>query len=161
MTSLFRPRPLLALMLCAAMAAPALAAPPDWAGGGGKDKGEKHERKGGKSGGDAYGGHRSPRQGAYFQESSRERVQAYYARNCPPGLAKKNNGCMPPGQAKKWHVGQPVPADVVWVAPPRDVIVLLPPVPVGHRYIQVAGDILLVAVGSMMVVDGINGLMSR
>lgn len=22
-------------------------------------------------------------------------------RNCPPGLAKKNNGCMPPGQAKK------------------------------------------------------------
>jgi hypothetical protein len=21
--------------------------------------------------------------------------------NCPPGLAKKNNGCLPPGQAKK------------------------------------------------------------
>ena len=25
---------------------------------------------------------------------------------CPPGLAKKNNGCMPPGQAKKLNVGQ-------------------------------------------------------
>jgi len=26
---------------------------------------------------------------------------------CPPGLAKKHNGCMPPGQAKKlYHVGQ-------------------------------------------------------
>ena len=23
------------------------------------------------------------------------------ARNCPPGLAKKNNGCLPPGKAKK------------------------------------------------------------
>lgn len=27
-------------------------------------------------------------------------------RNCPPGLAKKNNGCLPPGQAKKLGVGQ-------------------------------------------------------
>lgn len=27
--------------------------------------------------------------------------------NCPPGLAKKNNGCTPPGQAKKqYEVGQ-------------------------------------------------------
>ena len=24
-------------------------------------------------------------------------------RACPPGLAKKNNGCLPPGQAKKQH----------------------------------------------------------
>jgi hypothetical protein len=23
------------------------------------------------------------------------------AKDCPPGLAKKDNGCMPPGQAKK------------------------------------------------------------
>jgi hypothetical protein len=22
--------------------------------------------------------------------------------HCPPGLAKKDNGCMPPGQAKKY-----------------------------------------------------------
>lgn len=27
--------------------------------------------------------------------------------SCPPGLAKRNNGCMPPGQAKKqYNVGQ-------------------------------------------------------
>ena len=26
--------------------------------------------------------------------------------NCPPGLAKKHNGCMPPGQAKKYYRGQ-------------------------------------------------------
>jgi hypothetical protein len=42
---------------------------------------------------------------------------------------------------------------------PRQIVVTLPPVPVGHKYVQVAGDILLVAAGSMMVVDGINGLM--
>jgi hypothetical protein len=26
--------------------------------------------------------------------------------NCPPGLAKKNNGCLPPGQARKLGRGQ-------------------------------------------------------
>src|SRR5262245_6070279 len=31
----------------------------------------------------------------------------YGVGGCPPGLAKKNNGCMPPGQAKKlYNVGQ-------------------------------------------------------
>jgi len=30
----------------------------------------------------------------------------YGVGGCPPGLAKKNNGCMPPGQAKKLRVGQ-------------------------------------------------------
>ena len=36
------------------------------------------------------------------------RLYALDARgNCPPGLAKKNNGCTPPGQAKKlYNVGQ-------------------------------------------------------
>jgi hypothetical protein len=30
---------------------------------------------------------------------------------CPPGLAKKNNGCLPPGQAKKlFSVGEAIPA---------------------------------------------------
>jgi hypothetical protein len=34
----------------------------------------------------------------------------YGAGGCPPGLAKKNNGCMPPGQAKKlYNVGQRFP----------------------------------------------------
>jgi hypothetical protein len=34
----------------------------------------------------------------------------YGAAGCPPGLAKKNNGCLPPGQAKKLYgVGQRLP----------------------------------------------------
>ena len=35
---------------------------------------------------------------------------AYGSGRCPPGLAKKNNGCLPPGQAKKlFNQGQRVP----------------------------------------------------
>ena len=30
----------------------------------------------------------------------------YGVGNCPPGLAKKHNGCMPPGQARKLARGQ-------------------------------------------------------
>ena len=30
--------------------------------------------------------------------------------SCPPGLAKKNNGCLPPGQAKKHAVGSRLPS---------------------------------------------------
>lgn len=34
-------------------------------------------------------------------------AMGYGAGGCPPGLAKKHNGCMPPGQAKKlYNVGQ-------------------------------------------------------
>ena len=29
-----------------------------------------------------------------------------YDRGCPPGLAKKHNGCMPPGQARKLARGE-------------------------------------------------------
>jgi Ni/Co efflux regulator RcnB len=47
------------------------------------------------------------RPGAYFNDQQRDNARRYYAehysdaRRCPPGLAKKNNGCMPPGQARK------------------------------------------------------------
>jgi hypothetical protein len=41
-----------------------------------------------------------------------ERRFAGYDRGCPPGLAKKGNGCLPPGQAKKrFGVGQRLERD--------------------------------------------------
>ena len=46
------------------------------------------------------------RQGAYFNDRHRDEVHRYYVehygggKGCPPGLAKKHNGCMPPGQAR-------------------------------------------------------------
>ena len=37
--------------------------------------------------------------------------KGYGTGGCPPGLAKKNNGCVPPGQAKKlYNVGQRFPS---------------------------------------------------
>ena len=40
-----------------------------------------------------------------------DRFESRFAgRDCPPGVAKKNNGCLPPGQAKKvFAQGQRVP----------------------------------------------------
>lgn len=102
--------------------------------------------------------------GAYFVDQQREAVREYYARQysakrCPPGLAKKNNGCMPPGQAKKWAVGQALPRDVVYYSVPQTVVVRLGVAPAGYRYVRVANDILLIAIGTRMVVDAIEDLM--
>ena len=108
---------------------------------------------------------REARVGGYFNDHDRQAVRVYYVEqgrrgHCPPGLAKKHNGCMPPGQAKKvYMVGQPLPQSVVYYPVPQPVLLQLPPPPPQHRYVQVAGDILLIAVGSSMVVDAVGDLM--
>lgn len=51
-------------------------------------------------------GHGNPHGGDYGQGYN----SGYGTGNCPPGLAKKNNGCQPPGQARKsYNVGQRLP----------------------------------------------------
>ncbi len=88
----------------------------------------------------------------------RDYYGAVFARGaCPPGLAKKNNGCMPPGQAKKWARGQPLSRDIVFHELPRDLLIRLN-APAGTRYVRVAADILLIAVGTGMVLDAIEDL---
>lgn len=69
---------------------------------------------------------------------------------CPPGLAKKNNGCMPPGQAKKVGVGYPVPPGADYTLP-RRVLSQLPPPPAGHRYAIVNNQVVLVSSGNLIV----------
>lgn len=80
------------------------------------------------------------------------------AGHCPPGLAKKHNGCQPPGQAKKWAVGSPLDPSLRLPVPPEILIKVGPP-PAGHEWVRVAGDIVLVAVGTAMVIKGIEGLL--
>src|SRR5688572_25199109 len=36
-------------------------------------------------------------------------IRSDVRRNCPPGLAKKNPPCIPPGHAKKWRKGYSLP----------------------------------------------------
>lgn len=146
----------LASLLCTA---PALAEKPEWAGGKDKhehkhkdkDKGEKHSKKGK----DKH--HDDVKVGGHFKDDHRRHARSYYtqqyAGNCPPGLAKKNNGCMPPGQARKYAMGQPLPQGVVYYPVPQPVIVQLPPVRPGYRYVRVGNDILLLSPQSGLVVD--------
>lgn len=127
---------------------PVFADKPSWAGGG-------KNRNGGSE--------RTLSGGGYFVDRQAVMVRDYYEQEfrggkCPPGLAKKNNGCMPPGQAKKWQRGKPLPRDVVYYDLPQQLVVRLGVPPSGHKYVRVASDILLIAVGTSMVVDAINDL---
>jgi len=101
-----------------------------------------------------------------FGDDQRRAVRDYYGSrggggSCPPGLARKGNGCQPPGQAKAWKVGRPLPSGVATSALPRDLDRRLGPPPAGYRYVQVATDILMIAVGTGLVVDAIENLSDR
>ena len=131
-------------------AAPAHSEKPEWAGA---EKGKGHANKG-KHG------------NRHFENSHRTAVHEYYEEDfrgghCPPGLAKKHNGCMPPGQAKKWNVGQTLPTSVVVYDVPPALVVKIGVPPPGYRYVRVASDILLIAVGTNMIADAIRDLGRR
>jgi Ni/Co efflux regulator RcnB len=135
-------------------AGPAFSEKPEWAGE--KGKGHGHNEEHGK---DEHGR-------KHFEDRHRVAIHDYYAEEfhggrCPPGLAKKHNGCMPPGQAKKWDVGHPLPHDVVMYDLPPTLVVKIGAPPAGYRYVRVASDILLIAVGTNMVVDAIRDLGRR
>ncbi|MDB5890491.1 MAG: hypothetical protein JWP47_1322 [Polaromonas sp.] len=105
------------------------------------------------------------RQGAYFNDQQRVLARTYYVQTygdgnkCPPGLARRNNGCMLPGQARTWAVGQPIPRGVMLYQVPQPVIVQLPPAPYGYRYARIGGDIVLVQQQNNLIVDIIVGLL--
>lgn len=154
----------LALVIGGILAAgPVMADKPSWAGGGKGGKEERVDRRDddGKSRRDKGGGSAEKR--GHFQDQHRVVVREYYTTQfskgrCPPGLAKKHNGCMPPGQAKKWHVGRPLPHDMVYYEVPRPLVLQIGLPPSGYRYVRVATDILMIAIGTGMVVDAIQDL---
>lgn len=157
----------LACMIAGALAAgPALAEKPEWAGEGKGDRGkhEKRDYKQRERGERSRGSERAPvRVGGHFDEHNRVIVRDYYheeyrSGRCPPGLAKKHNGCMPPGQARKWRLGRVLPRDVIYYDVPPALIVQLGHPPAGYRYVRVASDILMIAIGTGLVVDAIQDL---
>ena len=96
---------------------------------------------------------------ALIRERDRMIIRNYFGRqfaagNCPPGLAKKNNGCMPPGQAKNWSRGQPLGSGVGFVPLPADLLAQIT-TPVGYQFVRVLNDVLLIAHGSRTVVDAV------
>lgn len=75
-------------------------------------------------------------------------------RRCPPGLAKKRNGCLPPGIAKKYAVGQ-VLNDGIWSPVPEALRLRLNPRP-GHYYALIDNDVVLVAEASKKIIDAVT-----
>ena len=164
----------LALVIDGILAAgPVMAEKPSWAGGGKGGKNERADQRGEQRGAqrderrdnDAQSRREGPAgaQGRHFEDRHREIVREYYTEQfrsgrCPPGLAKKHNGCMPPGQAKKWQIGRPLPRDVVYYNVPQPLVMQIGVPPAGYRYVRVATDILLIAAGTGMVVDAIQDL---
>lgn len=141
--------------------------------GGKPDKPGKDERggydattppdRGGYEGGPSGGRYYDGRYHGYFDDHHRNLVRDYYmeefrAGHCPPGLAKKHNGCMPPGQAKKWRIGAPLPRSVIYYDLPSALAMQLGMPPAGYRYGLVDGDILLLAIGTGMVVDALSNI---
>lgn len=113
-----------------------------------KHKHEKYERHDDNDRGHGHD-HDDGRYRGHFSDRHREAARHYYVehyghgRHCPPGLAKKHNGCIPPGQARVWAVGKPVPHGVTVYAVPQPLLVQLPPAPVGYRYNRLGADITL------------------
>jgi Ni/Co efflux regulator RcnB len=100
-----------------------------------------------------------------FSDHQRDMAHRYYGQThggrCPPGLAKKGNGCQPPGHAKRYAIGRPLPRDLVFYNVPRALVVELGPPPRGYRYARVSNDILLLAIGTGLVVDALQDLGRR
>ena len=151
-------------------AGPVLADKPEWAGKGkGKGRSAQSDRRhddGNSRRENARDNDRhSENRRSHFEDRHRVVARDYYVeqfqggRRCPPGLAKKNNGCMPPGQAKKWKIGRPLPREVIYYDVPRPLVLQIGPPPSGYRYVRVAGDILMIAIGTGMVVDALENLL--
>jgi hypothetical protein len=77
-----------------------------------------------------------------------------YPHHCPPGLAKKRNGCLPPGIAKKYAIGQSLPPGIGHKVP-HGLLTQLHPI-AGYQYIQVDQDILLISEATKKVVDAVT-----
>lgn len=170
--SLHRPLLVGLVLTCASLSAQA--GKPEWVENERPGKGHhKHEHRGDDRRGDDHrpvvrqaspaGVSVQIQIGGYFRDEHRQSTRAYYeprvrSGKCPPGLAKKNNGCLPPGLARQWHRGEPLPRGVVYHPVPVEVQIRLGVPPSGHKFVRVAADILLIAIGTGMVIDAIEDL---
>lgn len=156
--------------LACVIGGPFLAGPAAADKGGRKERAEQQDERRSEAGDERRGGDemRYERRGGdarreHFDDRHRVAVREFYEREyggkrCPPGLAKKHNGCLPPGQARKWQLGQPLPREVMYYEVPQPLVIQIGIPPSGYRYVRVASDILMIAIGTGMVVDAIKDL---
>jgi hypothetical protein len=82
--------------------------------------------------------------GVYFADRHRAAVRKYYQEHPQPG------------GAVRWQIGEPVPSGATLAPVPQSLLASLPKLPPGHRYAELGGEVVLIASGSKMVVDGIS-----
>jgi Ni/Co efflux regulator RcnB len=104
----------------------------------------------------------SPPPRAQFNDRYRGIAHDYYRRaytgdRCPPGMSRRGPTCVP-SHARSWRRGHVLPAGVVYYDLPARLLVQLPAAPVGHRYVRVGGDILMLAVGTGLVVEALQDI---
>ncbi|MFA6280258.1 MAG: hypothetical protein WC612_05655 [Bdellovibrionales bacterium] len=111
------------------------------------DRGDNRQERGGPS-------DRAMR----FEDQKAEHIRVYmrehYRNHCPPGLAKKHNGCQAPGQARKTYViGGYIPSRHYEV--PYNLLNVIGPPPRGTYYAMVDSDVLLVSEATKKILDAV------
>jgi hypothetical protein len=100
----------------------------------------------------------------HFSAQHSEIVRHYFSsaypeeRPCPRGLHKQHHGCRPPGEAKKWSKGYPLPVDLPQEPLPAELLQQLGGTGSGYRVLRVGGDIVKIVSGTRVVVDAIPDL---
>ncbi|MGZ8915589.1 MAG: hypothetical protein ACXW1Z_21105 [Methylobacter sp.] len=150
----------LALAIAGFMTAMPALADKDSRGGNKHEKHEQKEKHGGHDKHDRDNDHRNVSR--RFDDRQRTIINNYYTQefrsgHCPPGLAKKHNGCVPPGQ-RRWAIGRRLPPDVIFYDLPPAVIGQLGVPLQDYRYVRVANDILMISIGTGLVIDAIQDL---
>jgi len=101
-----------------------------------------------------------------FTDRDRAVVYNFYRSQpvrCPPGLAKKGYGCVPPAQvvvvpSRVWVIGQPLPPAVPYRPLPPPLAAQLPPPTPPYDYVQVDNDVLLMDTSNRVIADMITDL---
>lgn len=83
-------------------------------------------------------------EGAYFGDRHRAAVREYYAAHPAKGAPAN------------WRIGEAVPQGASLASVPASLLPKLPTLPPGLHYAQLGGEVVLVANGSKMVVDGVS-----
>lgn len=94
--------------------------------------------------------------GSHDRNIIRDYLAQDFHRKCPPGLAKKHNGCLPPGQAKKYHVGERLPKGVGYSNLPQSLMDLLSPPPQGYQYVKIDKDVALMSEAGKKIIDAVT-----
>jgi hypothetical protein len=106
---------------------------------------------------------KKPEPGKFFEPGLRKSIQDYFTANrgngpCPAGLVLKNARCESSQAQRSWKIGQALPASLSTRPLPARLLEALGPTPQGHSYVQVDGDILLLAEDGKTVVDAVLDL---